>query len=64
MQAKLCVLMLLSRLQDIDNEPIEQALLRQLDESIISMIAEFFTGEHRFSHGWSICTVRPAPPAH
>lgn len=30
--------------QDIDNEPIEQALLKQLDEPTIGMIAEFFTG--------------------
>lgn len=32
--------------QDIDNEPIEQALLRQLDDSIIAMISEFFTEIH------------------
>ena len=30
--------------QDIDNEPIEQALLKQLDEPTVGMIAEFFTG--------------------
>jgi hypothetical protein len=32
--------------QDIDNEPIEQALLKQLDDPTIGMIAEFFTGLH------------------
>jgi hypothetical protein len=31
---------------DIDNEPIEQALLQQLDDSTIGMIAEFFTEIH------------------
>lgn len=29
--------------QDIDNEPIEQALLHQLDQSTIDMITECFT---------------------
>jgi hypothetical protein len=36
--------MLCGLAQDIDNEPIEQALLQQLDDSTIGMIAEFFTG--------------------
>lgn len=31
--------------QDIDNEPIEQALLKQLDDETIPMISEFFTGD-------------------
>lgn len=33
-------------MQDIDNEPIEQALLKQLDDGVIDMIAEFFTEIH------------------
>lgn len=32
--------------QDIDNEPIEQALLKQLDDATIGMISEFFTEIH------------------
>ena len=42
-------------LQYIYNAPIALALLRQLDDSIISMIAEFFTGENPFARRTARC---------